>query len=78
MPKIYDLVVGSTYTSKQTNQEKTRWTRIGTMREKENGQGFTIFLDALPMTNIVQVFEQRERQDNSQNNPPQEAGQGQY
>lgn len=63
MPKIYDLCVGSTYQDKATGQDKTRWTKLGVMREKDNG-GFTIFLDALPLTNMIQAFEKKPKEDN--------------
>ena len=70
---MYDLTVGSTYQDKNTGTDKTRWTKIGVMREKDNGQGFTIFLDALPLTNMVQAFEKKPKDENQS----QPAG-GQY
>ncbi len=65
MGKIYDLCVGNNYEDKSTGQQKTRWTRIGVMFEKDNG-GFSIQLDAAPLTGSVQAFERKPKEPQSQ------------
>lgn len=62
MAKRYDLCTGSNYQDNQ-GQEKTKWTKIGSMVENNKG-GFTIFLDALPLTPTIQVFEPKPRENN--------------
>ena len=65
MSKAFDLCVGAEYQDKTTGEGKTKWTKIGVMRESSKG-GFTIFLDALPLTGRIQAFEQREKEDKQQ------------
>lgn len=45
-----DVCVGRKYTT-NAGQEKTTWTRIGTLFPGQNGKGPSIKLDALPLPN---------------------------
>lgn len=46
MATRYDICTG-----RKDNEGKTRWTKIGAMFPAREGDGFSIKLDALPLTN---------------------------
>ena len=48
MSNRYDAVTARKYTDRNGN-EKTAFTRIGTMFANRNGDGFNVVLDALPI-----------------------------
>jgi hypothetical protein len=49
MTQRYDVMTARTYSDRDGN-EKTAWTRVGTMFETKNG--FSIALDALPLPQL--------------------------
>lgn len=48
MSDRYELKAGRKYTTRD-GQEKTQWTRVGTMFRSKNGDSFGITLDVMPL-----------------------------
>lgn len=45
MPEIYEVLGITEYTTRDTNEKKPRFTKIGVMFPRKNGDGFTMTLD---------------------------------
>ena len=51
MTQRYDVMTGRKYADRDGN-EKTAWTKVGTMFANRSGDGFSIALDALPIPTL--------------------------
>lgn len=71
MSDRFDLMTGRKYTTRD-GQEKTAWTRIGTMFRSKSGEGFNLQLDVMPLPDKdsgsirIQAFIPKERTDGPQ------------
>lgn len=75
----YDLCTGRNYQDRDGN-EKTMWTRIGSMFPAKTGEGYAIKLDALPLPNEkgevwVRAFPFQPKEEREASPPPRQAPQ---
>ena len=61
MAEPFDVVAITEYVDKNTNEKKSRYARVGVAFRSNDGSGFNIYLDALPVNGRLLVRPKKDR-----------------